>query len=115
MTQTDMFELETTTIRAIDMAGAFANPDWYSEAEATVSLLCKIGVPFTTDEVHRILGERGLSTPEPRALGSVMRQAARDKLIVPTGHFRKSIRRECHRRPLAVWAPVNYKRHSEAE
>jgi hypothetical protein len=100
---------ESQTTLAIDMAGIFANPDWFNQAELAVQRLIHQGTYFTTDDVWELLKESGLTTPEPRALGSVIRQFAKDRQIVATGSYRKSIRPECHRRPLAVWRPVNYK------
>jgi len=101
--------LEGQTQFAIDMAGAFSTPDWYNQAEIAVQRLVRQGTYFTTDDVWELLKESGLSTPEPRALGSVIRLFARDRQIVATGSYSKSTRPECHRRPLAVWRPVNYK------
>lgn len=97
------------TQTAIDFAGIFSNSDWYGEAESTVAELVKRGEDFTTDDVWRLMARTGLSTPEPRAMGAVIRQFANDRQIVPTGSYRKSTRVECHCRPLAVWRPVNYK------
>lgn len=94
---------------AIDAAGAFSNPDWYNQAEIAVLRLIRRGTYFTTDDVWEWLRESGSTTPEPRALGSVIQQFARDRRIVATGMYRKSTRPECHRRPLAVWKPVTYK------
>jgi hypothetical protein len=98
--------LEHIKDRAVFAAGAFADPTWIEEAEVAVILLCRIGRDFTTDDVHALLIKRGSTTPEPRALGAVILRAAKDKRIVPTGQYKKSVRRECHRRPLAVWRPT---------
>jgi hypothetical protein len=102
-------DIESQTQIAIDFAGAFANEDWYNQAEVSVQRLIQRGIFFTTDDVWELLKDSGYTTPEPRALGSVMRQFAKDKQIIPTGSFRKSLRPECHSRPLAVWRPVTYK------
>jgi hypothetical protein len=96
---------DTQTQLAIDAAGAFANPYWYSQAETAVQKLIHRGAYFTTDDVWELLKDCGYTTPEPRALGAVIRQFAKDKYIIPTGSYRKSVRPECHRRPLAVWRP----------
>lgn len=108
MTQTNIIDaLEEDTNNAVNIAGAYANPAWYQEAEATVSILIRQGNDFTTDDVWELLEHTGLRTPEPRALGSIIRFMAKEGLIKATGSYRKSLRKECHRRPLAVWRPVN--------
>jgi hypothetical protein len=100
--------LEDEVQRVIDSAGAFADPKWYKEAEATVTLLCRRGEDFTTDDVWQLMEHTGLKTPEPRAMGSIMRQLSKERLIVPTGMYRKSLRPACHRRPVAVWRPITF-------
>lgn len=96
-------ELEKTTSQAIDASGIYAQPDWYQAAEQAVAKLARQYSEFTTDDVWRLLRYSGLTTPEPRAMGSVMRGMARAGLIVATDRTVKSLRRECHRRPLTVW------------
>lgn len=110
MTQTDIFKQEKATERAITIAGNFADQQWYSEAIAALDVLCKRGEDFTTDELWRLLEGVEVKTLEPRAMGDVIRRAARSHKIFSTGGYRKSIRKECHRRPLAIWRPVGYKR-----
>lgn len=107
MVQTNLIDqLERQTDKAVALAGSHANPDWNREAEATVSILCKRGQDFTTDDVWQLMEQTGLTTREPRALGAIIRKLAKDRLIYQTGGYRKSLRKECHRRPLAVWRPV---------
>lgn len=114
MVQTSIIDqLERETTEAVERAGTHANPKWIMEADAVVSILCKIGDDFTTDDVWRLLRETGHVTHEPRALGAIMQRAAKDNYIRPAGYTRKSLRRECHRRPLTVWRPVG-RRHREA-
>lgn len=105
MTQLTIDELEHKTERAINLAGAFADRDWYSEAEAAVNVLIKKGQDFDSDEIWRLLSHFDVSTKEPRALGAIMRGYARDGKIINVG-YRKSTRPECHRRPIAIWRPV---------
>jgi hypothetical protein len=104
-----MSDVLDQTELAIGAAGAFSNPDWYNQAEIAVQRLIHEGNYFTTDDVWERLKDCEFTTPEPRALGSVIRQYAKDRAIVSTGMYRKSTRPECHRRPLAVWKPVTYK------
>lgn len=98
--------LEQRTQLSIDHAAAYANPDWYQEAEAAVMILVRKGEDFTTDDVWHLLHHTGLKTPEPRAMGSIIRSFAKERFIRDAGYYRKSMRPECHRRPLAVWRPI---------
>lgn len=112
----DLTKLEGIKDRAVYVAGAFADAAWVNEATAAVEVLCRLGNDFTGDDVWRLLAGTNARTPEPRALGAVITKFAREGLIYPTGYYRKSIRKESHRRPLAVWRPTKYKRNrKEAE
>lgn len=112
----DQKKLEIIKDRAVYAAGAFANSDWLTEAESAIKMLCRLGDDFTGDDVWRLLAGTSVTTPEPRALGAVITKFAREGYIFPTGYYRKSIRKESHRRPLAVWRPTKYKRNrKEAE
>lgn len=108
--QTDIFAQEKATNQAVMLAGNFADPKWYREAEATLNILCRRGEDFTTDDVWRLLDRTGLKTTEPRAMGDIIRKASKAGKIFATGGYRKSIRKECHRRPVAIWRPLGYKR-----
>ena len=102
----DEKQLNLLTTTAINRAGGGADGEWWREAQAAISLLCKRGRPFTTDAVWYLLNRVGVKTHDPRALGAVVLAACKDGLIRPTGEYHKSIRKECHRRPLAVWQPM---------
>lgn len=100
----DLEQLDLLTSQAIDAAGKFATPDWYEAAFKAILDLCKLGQPFSTDQLWERL--QGLETPEPRAMGSVIRQAAKEGWIVSTGEYRKSTQAKNHRRPVLIWKPV---------
>lgn len=73
-----------------------------------VALLCVIDVArvmptFTTDDVWERVGLLGVTTHEPRAMGSVMRRAVKDGVCVATPSYERSSRVECHARPVRVW------------
>lgn len=102
--QTDLItELEKHTDRAINTAGAHADKDWKHEAHEAIKVLIKSRHTFTGDDVWRLLEHTGLKTHEPRALGAVIKGFAKEGLIVPTGNYVKSMRKESHRRPLQEW------------
>lgn len=93
------------TNEAINRSYTGATIHWLVKAEHVIIELAKTKLPFTTDAVWHKLGEHN-TTREPRALGGVMRKLANDKVIITTGNYQKSVRKECHRRPLAVWVGV---------
>jgi hypothetical protein len=86
---------------AIAQVDANADDEWKRYALGFIAELSADLDEFTTDD----LWDAGLIKPrEPRALGPVMRRAAKRGLIATTGEFRKSRYRNCA--PLPVWASV---------
>lgn len=89
---------------AIAQVGENAEPDWKLEALKAVYHICSTRLSFTTDRVWAILDGRHVDAPhEPKALGAVMRIAAHRRWCRATNRYEKSVRVECHRRPLCVW------------
>jgi len=88
--------LETEIESVTDNAG----PVWRDHALAAVRKAAELHPELTVDDVHPHLSMPCL---EPRALGGVMRVAARRRWIVSSGGWRVSTRPETHRRPLRVW------------
>jgi hypothetical protein len=84
----------------LEQVEANANPDFITEATAVVEHLAATRVEFTTDDVWQRLS---VGTHEPRALGAVMRKAAKAGLIRRTNRVQVSVRPSCHQRPVAVW------------
>lgn len=80
---------------------ANAPADWKNSAEALLSALAASGIPFTADDIWKTLPQ----PPEPRALGAIIRAAARDGRIRRMG-FMQSVRACCHQRLVAVWVGV---------
>lgn len=68
-----------------------------------------LGHEFTTDELHRRLEAKGVSTHEPRALGAIVRKAAKAGYIVNTERTRKTSRPQSHKRPMTVWRVIKVK------
>jgi len=90
--------------QAIARVDEHAPPDWRLEALRAVYDLCRTRSEFTTDAVWGLLDRRGVAPPpEPRAIGAIMRAATRRGWCEATDHTRKSVRAECHRRPVQVW------------
>jgi hypothetical protein len=55
---------------------------------------------FTTDD---ITDSAAITPREPRVLGAVMLWAQKQGLCLPTGNYKQSRHRECHKRPKMVW------------
>ena len=79
-----------------------ADPEWFRHALIVVYSLAMAKQTFTTDDVWAALGSE-ITIAEPRAMGAVMRMAARDGICITTRHYTNSTRRMCHARPLRVW------------
>lgn len=90
---------QQTRDAAIAQVDANADAEWKAYALGFIAELSGRLEEFTTDD----LWDAGLIKPrEPRALGPVMRRAAKRGLITTTGAFRASRYRNCA--PLPVWA-----------
>jgi hypothetical protein len=96
-----LFDAQQAADEAIARAGHGAPAGWVDDAKAAVMLVACQQADFTTDDVWRALGD--VMPPEPRALGAVMKALSKERKIKATGQYRKSVRVECHARPLAVW------------
>jgi hypothetical protein len=94
-------DAQKTRDAAIAQVDANADDEWKRYALGFVAEVSGVLDDFTTDD----LWDLGLIKPrEPRALGPVMRRAAKRGLIATTGEFRKSRYRNCA--PLPVWSSV---------
>lgn len=90
---------------AIERVERNADSEWKDGAYLACCLVAESLIEFTTDDVWEYM-ERlfpNAQTHEPRAMGAIMRKAARDGKIVPTGEYAKSSRSECHSRPVMIW------------
>lgn len=82
-----------------------ADPAWMRCAITAVRATATRRGTLTTDDVWDTINATypGVSTHENRALGAVMRIAARQGWIKPSGTYRPTKRRGAHKRPVAVW------------
>jgi hypothetical protein len=90
--------------QGIRAAVRHADPTWLGDALSVVHYLARTRRDLTTDDVWGLLGNR--VPAEPRALGGVMRRAARKGWIRVSDRWRLSDRAENHRRPIRVWDSV---------
>lgn len=102
MTGTQGDLLADAALQQVEQA---ADAAWLAAAKNVVWQLIKEGEGFTTDHVWERLDALGVHTHEPRALGAVMRAAARAGWISNTGSYFKSGRPGCHSRPIPLWLP----------
>ncbi len=94
---------------AIKRVGLNANQLWALQALQVVEMLSLTRSDFTTDDVWEWMNQLHptMTTHEPRAMGAVMRKASAKRLCVPTERYVKSLRPECHRRPVPIWQSLH--------
>lgn len=87
--------------RAIQRASTNADPEWKELAMEIIMKLSRTNLEITADDVW----EAGLpETRENRALGGVMRDAAKRKIIQKTNMVQNSRRvKHNHARPIHIW------------
>lgn len=100
---------DETTVAAIEATARAANSAWYKAAGKVLAEVARKRKYFTTDEVWKALPE-DVATPEPRAMGALMQQAAKQGTIYATKRTKKSKRKECHQRPVRVWQSRTYQK-----
>lgn len=98
-----LFDAEEARDAALQQVAAGAGR-WMDRARPVVLQVAEGRFDFTTDDVWYALGDD--RPREPRALGALMRSLAKDGAIRATGEYRKSVRVDCHARPVAVWRKV---------
>ena len=90
---------ETARDLAIARAEYAASSEWRSEAMTVIYAVAKSQPNLTTDDVRDMLPE----AREPRAMGALMKNAAKEGWIRPLSTWALSRRPICHRRPVRVW------------
>lgn len=82
------------------------DPKWPVLARAAVAAVARRYESFTTDEVWSELAAEGACGGDPRVIGPIMDACAADGMIARTDETICSKRRECHGRPVRVWASM---------
>ncbi len=88
---------------AISAAARHADTDWATAALDAVKQVAQRHAEFTTDAVLEILATLPVKTPELRALGPVMRDAAARGWCSRTDRVVNSSSVSRHRAPKSVW------------
>ena len=90
--------------QAISRVRDNADQDWRNTALAAVRQIASTQSEFTTDNIWSEIEHTSFSsTHDPRAMGAVMTDAARAGICRKSDRVRPSQRKECHRRPIAIW------------
>lgn len=97
---------------AIRIVDRNADVEWKRTAEMIISLVATQREYFTTDDVwvDLVRYHPSIKTHEPRALGAMMKSAARQGVVEVTNEYVPSSRRECHARPVRVWRSCVFQR-----
>lgn len=87
-------------IRRIQRA---SDTDWFLAAEHGVRVVAARKQILSSDDVWEWLRDFDVETKDNRAMGGVMLNAHRDKVIAPLPQWRTSRRPACHSRPIRMW------------
>lgn len=87
---------------AVTRVGDHADVEWVAHILDVIYCLAVSRSEITTDDIWSTVGEVA-ATHEPRALGAVMRQAARLGYVRASDRYVPSARAACHARPVRVW------------
>ena len=85
----------------IEASYQHADTTWKAATRNALRELCQRHREFTTDQLWDRMGELGIHTGEPRALGAIIQSAYRSGMIQKTGQYKESYRR--HNAPIPVW------------
>ena len=97
--QSTLWEIQE---EAIGRSFNAADDAWIAEARQITIDVCIEQKEFTSDDIWK----KGLPIPdEPRALGGVFRQLARESIITRTDRVKTSVRHQRnHGRQITIWA-----------
>lgn len=78
--------------------------EWKAQVWEALRRVIATRTTFTTETVWRELRTFSTATtPEPRAMGTIMHQAKKEGLCEPTDEYRSGTSIISHRRPMRVW------------
>ena len=86
-----------------------ANPEWVQAASGALAQLARRLPELTADEVWEELADKHVDTPNGKAMGNIMRNAARARLITRTDRTVKTRRPTRNRGDVRVWRSLIYK------
>ena len=89
-------------------ANAAAGYTFQQHARASIVVLALTQKEITTDDVWKHLWDRGVDTEHRGAMGSIMRRAARDGIVVKTDRMVPAKRDDQRKHGLIVWQSCIY-------
>jgi hypothetical protein len=101
--QLDLLLGEANKADAMQRVWDHANDHWKQLAYEAVQQLARTRQWFTTDDVWQVLATSDAATHEHRAMGAVMRRAAKAGLIAKTDRVLPTTRPCANCRPVAIW------------
>jgi hypothetical protein len=115
MSVSDPDEGEARKKDGMDRVEAHANPVWSALADDVVHYLARRQKTLTTDDVWaRIAQVSPVVTRDNRAMGPVMRRAARAGWVVKTDSTEKTDRPKANRRDIRIWKSRIYRAEPQA-
>ncbi len=110
MQQRSIFDqAERLKQEGIEAAYQYADLDWKKIASDAVRHCAETMPEFTSDDVWEIINKTGITTSENRAFGAIMQAASRSGMVVATGNFIASTRKQVHKNPIRIWQSKIYK------
>lgn len=85
-----------------EQAAGKADPDWLYKARVMIRIFAHKGAPFTSDDILSNIPPPPKGT-DPRALGAAFHELSNEGLIVATGRWVASRRKERHGGPVREW------------
>lgn len=112
VTQGDLFDQPTgreAARLAIQQAADNADPDWMADAHTALRWCATHYYEFSANDVWNRMQAASSTTHEPRAMGAVMREAAKANVIAKTDRAVPSQIPRQHHRPVAVWRSLIFR------
>lgn len=95
-------DIDKLKAQGLDQVERHADPEWKTELKKWLDTLARLGQSFTTDDLWAHAERRGLSTPNPSAMGAIVSAAIRRGSIVEIGRV-KSRRPSTRGRRIGVY------------
>ena len=94
----------------MDRAKRHADPHWWQCMIESTRAICRQQPYFNADDVVAMCrtNHPNASTHERRAVGPVIRDAARLGHCEPTDQWTPSTQPQCHKRPMRTWYSLTY-------
>jgi hypothetical protein len=112
MTLEEERTLDAETNEAIERGYSAANSEWKTQALQCVEKLARVHKEFVSYDVFLATKQVSSSTHDLRAIGGLIREAARRGWIAQSGRYAKNKNR--HGSPCPIWKSLLYQDIAEA-